>query len=54
MPDEFIETAVAEMLTLTGGEDDHIRADEILCEVLEKLGHHRLVESYHRVGKWYA
>jgi hypothetical protein len=38
-----------------GGEDEHFRADEILCEVLEKLGHTNLVAAYNRIQpKWYA
>jgi hypothetical protein len=52
--DEFVKNAVAEMNLLEGGEEDHIRADEILCEVLEKLGYNELVQAYAKVKKWYA
>lgn len=52
--DEFVKNAVAEMHILYGGEEDHIRADEILCEVLEKLGYNELVQAFNKVKKWYA
>jgi hypothetical protein len=53
---EMIETATAELDALVhGGEYEHFRADEILCEVLEKLGHTKLVAAYNRIQpKWYA
>ena len=35
-------------------EDDHILADEILCKVLENLGHIELVQAWDEVDKWYA
>lgn len=35
-------------------ESAHMIADEILCNVLETLGHKTLVEKYRQVGKWYA
>ena len=35
-------------------EDYHVRADDILCEVLEKLGFKELVERYDSKSKWYA
>ena len=37
-----------------GGEDYHIIADDVLCEVLEKLGFKALVERYDSESKWYA
>ena len=35
-------------------EEYHVRADDVLCEVLEKLGFKALVESYNSESKWYA
>ena len=35
-------------------EEYHIRADDILCDVLEKLGFKALVERYNSESKWYA
>ena len=35
-------------------EEYHVRADDILCEVLEKLGFKALVERYNSESKWYA
>jgi hypothetical protein len=32
----------------------HIRADDILCEVLRREGYHNLVDMYQSMGKWYA
>ncbi len=35
-------------------EVDHILADEILCKVLENLGHTELVKAWDAVEKWFA
>jgi hypothetical protein len=35
-------------------EDGHGNADDILCELLEKIGYKEVVEIYHKVPKWYA
>ena len=35
-------------------EEYHVRADDVLCEVLEKLGFKALVERYNSESKWYA
>jgi len=32
----------------------HGNADDILCELLEKLGYKEVVEKYNEVSKWYA
>ncbi len=32
----------------------HVEADNILCELLEKLGYKDVVEKYNKVSKWYA
>lgn len=32
----------------------HIRADELLVEVLNKLGYTELTDAWNNVGKWYA
>ena len=35
-------------------EDAHIKADNILCNLLKELGFEKLVELYRKVPKWYA
>jgi len=35
-------------------EANHVKADEILCEALRRLGQDRLVELFEKVEKWYA
>jgi hypothetical protein len=32
----------------------HGNADDILCELLEKLGYNEVVDKYNEVSKWYA
>jgi hypothetical protein len=32
----------------------HHDADDLLCEALIKLGQSELVESFKKVGRWYA
>lgn len=35
-------------------EQAHGDADQALCDLLEALGYHDVVEQYHKVSKWYA
>ena len=37
-----------------GVEDAHIAADDILVEVLKKMGYKKLAEIYLNLDKWYA
>ena len=37
-----------------GCEEYHVKADYILCDVLEKLGFKALVNRYNSEDKWYA
>ncbi len=32
----------------------HVEADEILCELLTKIGYEDVVKEYNKVGKWYS
>lgn len=32
----------------------HAAADDILCEVLRRLGYNKLIDLYEDVEKWYA
>jgi hypothetical protein len=42
---------VAEM---TDTEVAHSEADDVLCDMLDTLGYHAVVEAWYRVKKWYA
>lgn len=42
------------LLDMYDKEEAHIRADNILCEVLEKIGFHDVVNVFHKIDKWYA
>jgi hypothetical protein len=35
-------------------EIQHMEADEILTQILVKLGHSDVVEDYEKIRKWYA
>ena len=35
-------------------EAKHICEDDLLCELLEKLGFHKIVSTYNDSNKWYA
>jgi len=48
------EEYIIEMKKLSGGEGDHIDADNLLCEFLEDLGYTELVKAFEKIGKWYA
>ena len=43
-----------DLLDMNDKEEAHIRADNILCEVLEKIGFHDVVNVFHEIDKWYA
>ena len=32
----------------------HVKADEILCELLSELGYTEIVDAYNELEKWYA
>lgn len=32
----------------------HLAADDILCEILEKLGYSNITLQYYKIDKWYA
>lgn len=34
-------------------EPDHMKADELLCTLLKKLGHNEIVDIYQNIEKWY-
>ena len=46
--------AIAESLFERDKEKAHVDADDILCEILVKLGYEDIVEIYNRIEKWYA
>ena len=55
--EDIIKEAIEEMKKLVNSGDTevaHIEADDILCDVLKKLGYEELVDVYEQVGKWYA
>lgn len=53
-----MEIAIDQMRELQNPKGDagiqHSMADEILCEMLTKLGCHHLVAEWRKVQKWYA
>lgn len=55
--DRQVEKAVAELRALWGHKDPelaHIRADEILLELLRELGHDSVSEAFEGVTRWFA
>lgn len=32
----------------------HVRADDLLCDILEQLGEDAIVKAFHDIKKWYA
>lgn len=54
---EEIAEAISQLKDLQESNDvesAHAEADDILCTVLEVLGHSELIEEYKKVEKWYA
>lgn len=54
----FLKTALEMMQELRNNpqdmEIDHIKADNILCNVLKALGQEELVNEFDKIKKWYA
>ena len=51
------ENAIKELKELADGGDpysNHVRADEILCELLTELGCNEVVEAFNKIRKWYT
>ena len=38
----------------TDNEEDHVDADEILCDMLNALGYKDLTDAWDNIGKWYS
>lgn len=43
-----------ELQTMRDPESSHMRADGILCELLEELGYADVVREYECIDMWYA
>lgn len=55
--DQVVADATEEMEALIENDDTevaHLKADDILCELLRDLGYNTLVDAYDEVAKWYA
>ena len=52
-PEQAVE-ALRKRASTGDPEQDHARADDVLCDVLESLGYHSLVEQWNKIEKWYA
>lgn len=52
--DKKAEQAMKEEVANGDTEIAHSNADDILCDLLMRLGYTRLVSLYHDVAKWYA
>lgn len=33
---------------------DHMRADNLLCDILEQIGEDEIVKAFRSIKKWYA
>lgn len=53
LSDEMIKR-LEEVINDDDTESAHGNADDILCELLEKLGYKDVVETYNKVSKWYS
>lgn len=52
-----IRSAIDRLKALQKSDDTeaaHSDADDIICELLARLGHKEIVDEYHRVPKWFA
>lgn len=36
------------------GEESHMRADDVLCELLASLGYQDVVDEYEKLIRWFA
>ena len=55
--EKLLNESIHKMIKISSDDDEemaHINADNLLCEVLHKLGFGELVNVYERVKKWYS
>lgn len=52
-PEEF-ERKMLEIFANDDTESNHIKADQLLCEVLAQLGYEKGVTIFENAPKWYA
>ena len=50
---EYIEK-LRKLNELNNTETEHILADDLLVEILIKLGYQDIVDEYERINKWYS
>jgi len=57
MTQKIDDAAAAEMIrkcARQGPEEGHMKADEILCEILASYGYTETVEAFNALCKWYC
>lgn len=55
--EKLLNESIHKMIEISSDDDEesaHVNADNLLCEVLRKLGFGELVNVYERVHKWYS
>ncbi len=52
--DEFFAEKMQELESLYDTEGVHKFADELLCEILTRVGFPKTVEAFRELDKWYA
>ena len=52
--DESLGRRMAELEAMDDAELAHIRADDLLCDLLEKLGFAKTVAGFRAMGKYYS
>jgi hypothetical protein len=56
--EEYIEIIFDKMKDLSDNgydtERNHVEEDELLCDLLIKLGYEELIVLYNKINKWYA
>lgn len=50
----YIDVLRVESLTDCDTEENHMQADQILCQLLIELGYKDIVEVYNLIEKWYT
>lgn len=52
--DEIYAKRIENECTAGDAEVNHVKADDLLIELLKEIGFHRTVKAFENVEKWYA
>ena len=54
LTEQYVVNKLKELQGVFDTESNHILADQILCDLLTRLGYNKVVQEFKKIDKWYA